>query len=283
MIKNELPSNLKQISVASKYEIIKIFEGKRFKVAISFSIAIPIIIFIIYPAFIHFLFNLEFYGESLSRYYLINIPVIAYMLIAFPIILGADSLSSEYQKKTGLLLFVQPVRKSMLFLAKYLTYLLLNSVLILTCFFSIFLSGFVFFHPLEIILTTPQLLFALSIATLTSVAYLSITCFFSSLLNRGIYCVALMVFLCFIISPFVAITILPGNKMFIPFFNLPYISMQLMTTPFIEPSMISHSPELTFTDVLAPFTIPLAILCFIFYCIAPIIFTVGWEEHKKMN
>ncbi|NHI94552.1 MAG: ABC transporter permease [Candidatus Lokiarchaeota archaeon] len=283
MIKTELPPSLRQMGTVFKYEMKKFLEGKRFKLSLTLSIIIPTLLYIFFPIIMNLIFQGNIIFNSIKIYYLSNIPIMSYTIILFPIIFSADSLSFEYQKKTGLLLFVQPVYKRVIFLGKYLSSLILNFFVILICFIFMFFSGFFFYPYIEVLNVVPSLMLALMTGILTSIAYLSIIFLFNSLTNRGIYTVAIMVFLCYVLSPFFMPVLLPGNKLFIPFFNLPYISMQLMMTIFTDLSTINTEIAFEFTDVFGGFSYHLMVLTYILYCIIPIIFISFWEEHKKMN
>ena len=280
MVNYKSPSNLHQIGTVSKYEFIKMWKRKRILTSLLLSIGFPLIILIIIPLIMIFGFDFRYFGTSFPFLIAPEMLILPMILIIVPLILATDSLSIEYQNETGLLLFVQPIHKSIIFLGKYLTCFILNISFIAVIYLITFTSGFFFFNPIIVFEVIYPLFLSFIIAILFSTAYLSIIYFLNSLTNRALITSAIMVFLSFIISQFIVPFYIPPHMSdfgwFIPYFNLPLISQMLINVNIFETNVMItfYYPE---PDII------ISLFVVAFYSIAPFISTIFWEQRKYLK
>ncbi len=243
------------------------------------SIGVPLIILIIFPLILVYAFNHSYSGYSVPEFISSIMMILPMTLVIFPLILAADSLSTEYKNQTGLLLFVQPVHKGIIFLGKYLSYFLLNLIFVTISYLLIFISGFFFFHPSLVLEIIFPLLLSYIVAAVFSTAYLSITCFFNTFLNNSLFTAALMVFLGLIICQFIPpfpIQTRFFEGWFIPYFNLPFVCQFLI--------MVDNTFSIYggMTPMWGELNLFLAYGFVLFYILAPIIFTAFKEQRKSL-
>ena len=279
----EIPSHLSQVGIVSKYEFLKMWKRRRITMSLILSIAIPLIIAIIVPFLVILIHDYRYFGDSFPVLISTVMSTLPMFFIIIPLILATDSLSTEYQNETGLVLFVQPVNKGIIFLGKYLTYFILNIFFIFISYLTTFISGFFFFNPLIVLDVIYPLFLSFIVAITFSTAYLSIICFLNTVINRTLFTAAVMVFLGLILTQvMVPVPLSPAlppyyeyTDWFIPYFNLPFICQMLITVDTFESFvgfMFWPDPHLTISFAVAAF-----------YIIAPFLFTIFWEQRKTLK
>ena len=181
-----IPKTTSQIITISKYELLKSIRGKKIIALLAIGTAIPVLLL-----FIPELTGTEFPNTD-QDFFSSNLAFIHYLLIFSAVLLGSNSLVSEFQDKTGYTLFTNPVSRESIWLGKFLTAELIT-VIVTSIFYAIIgIGGFFVYEtvPTEIVFSW---MFSLIVATmLMSVAFLI------SSFARGPTGAAVLVFLLFI-------------------------------------------------------------------------------------
>jgi ABC-2 type transport system permease protein len=113
--RQDLPSDLGQITVTTRYEMEKHFQSRGF-----YGIMALIILIISLEVIVRPLLGLSFPNDSVSFIgeYTTWVPIIVMIgAVAF----ASGALSSEFEKRTGLLMFPQPVKRKTYLIGKYLS------------------------------------------------------------------------------------------------------------------------------------------------------------------
>jgi ABC-2 type transport system permease protein len=122
--KRPLPSDLSQILTVTRYETLKYLRSKRI-----YGIAvIVILIFVAYLAVPPLLG--DDYPDSSFDIVSFFVSMVTLLVVVIASLFAGDAVVSEYQQRTGYLLFPNPVRKSTLFTGKYLAAMLMSALVL---------------------------------------------------------------------------------------------------------------------------------------------------------
>ena len=185
---NKVPNSLAQIRVATKYTLLDYVRSRRFYILLSLialiSIILTVVVAVYRPA--GFLSSeLAFYNGWWGTSALIVIALIG-------VFFGGDAISGEFQNKTGYFVLPNPVRRSSIYVGKWLAAFIASSI-ILGVFAAITVSnGLYYFGGVPY-----QFGYSLLFAWFYLTAVLGFTFFFSSLFKNNSYSilVSLILFL----------------------------------------------------------------------------------------
>ena len=108
------PNSLRQIATVTRYELLKYLRGRRLLAIVVLTIIISAIFLIVPPAI----------GSDYSkdpREFTVNmLSFLSILAILSATFFGADAIVSEYESKTGYFLFPNPIRKTVIFLGKFI-------------------------------------------------------------------------------------------------------------------------------------------------------------------
>lgn len=119
-------SDLKQVAFVTKNELIKSVRGRKFLA----SVAVIGIIFLLIT-FLPFLSaDHKFYDDvpDMLQSYLSNVASFSTLIVA---LIGSVSLVSEFEERTALILFTRPVKRTSIFIGKFLSSLILCTLIML--------------------------------------------------------------------------------------------------------------------------------------------------------
>jgi ABC-2 type transport system permease protein len=115
------PNSLRQIATVTRYELLKYLRGRRLLAIVVLTIIISAIFLIVPPAI----------GSDYSkdpREFTVNmLSFLSILAILSATFFGADAIVSEYESKTGYFLFPNPIRKTVIFLGKFIASALVSA------------------------------------------------------------------------------------------------------------------------------------------------------------
>src|SRR6266699_492265 len=176
-----LPTSVSQVGTITKYELLNYFRSRRFFILL----AIGLIISGLLTALV------AYYGVSnvapclpstcssppLAFYSFWWGSSITFVIVLSGIFFGGDAISGEFQNKTGYFLVANPLRRSSIYIGKWLG-ALTASIVMLGVFAAITIGNGIYYFGLNI---PNQLWESLLFAVLYLIAVLGFTFFFSSL------------------------------------------------------------------------------------------------------
>src|SRR4030042_5932748 len=117
---NKVPASVSQVGIISKYEILNYFRSRRFFVLLAIAVAIAGVLTAVVAYYGVATFgstSLEFY----SRWWGFSATSV---IIFCAIFFGGDSISGEFQTKTGYFLVGNPLRRSSIYIGKWVAALI---------------------------------------------------------------------------------------------------------------------------------------------------------------
>jgi ABC-2 type transport system permease protein len=174
---NARVSTLNHIMIMTKYAFLNYFRARRFYVMLAIVLLISgLLTFAIgyyRPAGI-LLSNLGFYAAGWGSFS-------SFVVILSTAFFGGDAISSEFQNKTGYFLVPNPIRRSAIYVGKWLAALAASTIILLIYAVIIIANGVYYFGP-----TVPwQFLQSLAFAWIYLIAALSLAFAFSSLFKSS--------------------------------------------------------------------------------------------------
>ena len=176
---NRVPSSLAQVRVTMKYTFLDYFRSRRFFILLAIvlliSAALTIVVGYYRPA--------GFLSSDLSFYSSWWGESAVFLMALFGIFFGGDAISGEFQNKTGYFSLPHPVRRSSIYVGKWLAAYLASSIILVIFTAVTFGNGVYYFG-----LTLPyQFGESVLLAWFYLIAVLGSTFFFSSLFKSSSY------------------------------------------------------------------------------------------------
>src|SRR5438445_9915126 len=168
-----LPSSVSQVGTITKYELLNYFRSRRFFVLLIIGVIIGALL----TALVGYYRPSGFLSSPLDFYSNWWAGSITFVIILSGIFYGGDAISGEFQNKTGYFLVANPLRRSSIYIGKWLG-ALIASVIMLLVFTAITVGNGIYYFGLNI---PYQLWESLLFSILYLVAVLGFTFFFSSL------------------------------------------------------------------------------------------------------
>ena len=171
-----LPSGVSQVGTITKYELVNYFRSRRFFVLLIIGLIISALL----TALVGYYRPSSFLASPLSFYsswWAGPMGSITFVIVLSGIFYGGDAISGEFQNKTGYFLVANPLRRSSIYIGKWLG-ALIASIIMLGVFAAITIGNGIYYFGLNI---PNQLWESLLFAVLYLIAVLGFTFFFSSL------------------------------------------------------------------------------------------------------
>jgi ABC-2 type transport system permease protein len=180
MLENKVPSSLTQIGIQVKYEFLNYFRSRRFFILLAIGVVIGLLL----TAVVGDYRPASYMASSLSFYSSWWGTAATYIVILSGIFFGGDAISGEFQNKTGYYLVPNPIRRSSIYVGKWIAAFLASST-ILGIFAAITIANGAFYFGATNIPYQfgESLLFSL----VYLVSILGFTFFFSSLFKSSTY------------------------------------------------------------------------------------------------
>jgi ABC-2 type transport system permease protein len=173
---NKVPSSLAQVGITMKYTLLDYIRSRRFYIMLTIAIVISAILTFV----VGYYRPASFLATDLSFYSGWWGNIATYVIVLSGIFFGGDAISGEFQNKTGYFGIPNPIRRSSIYIGKWLSALIASTV-ILGVFAAITVGNGLYYFP-----TVPSE-FGLSLlfAWFYLIAVLGFTFFFSSLFKSS--------------------------------------------------------------------------------------------------
>src|SRR5947208_10496512 len=170
MKKRVLPSSVSQVGTITKYELVNYFRSRRFFVLLIIGLIISALLTIL----VAYYRPPSFLSSALNFYSSWWAGSITFVIILSGIFYGGDAISGEFQNKTGYFLVANPLRRSSIYIGKWLG-ALTASIVMLAVFTVIAIGNGVYYFGLNI---PYQLWVSVLFGLLYLIAVLGFTFFF---------------------------------------------------------------------------------------------------------
>ena len=220
-----LPSSVSQVGTVTKYELVNYFRSRRFFVLLIIGVIISALLTVL----VGYYRPADFMSSSLKFYYNWFNGSITFVIILSGIFYGGDAISGEFQNKTGYFLIANPLRRSAIYIGKWLG-ALTASVIMLAVFTAIAIGNGVYYFGLSI---PYQLWVSVLFGLLYLIAVLGFTFFFSSLFKSSSISILVTAIL-FLFAFMLIQTLVEGLVKIEPWFLITY-GAQIITNTLIDP------------------------------------------------
>jgi ABC-2 type transport system permease protein len=174
---NKVPGSLAQTRIVTKYTLLDYIRSRRFYILLLITVALSVVLMVVayYRPAMFRASNLDFYTNWWGN-------TATFMVILSAVFFGGDAISGEFQNKTGYFGIPNPIRRSSIYIGKWISAFIASSV-ILAIFTAITVgNGFAYFGSVP-----TEFLESLLFTWLYLVAALGFTFFFSSLFKNASY------------------------------------------------------------------------------------------------
>ncbi|MHA1799468.1 MAG: ABC transporter permease [Candidatus Helarchaeota archaeon] len=209
-------SGIQKLGLVIKYEWLKHYRKKRLYLTLILSMSFLLLLnillpYLLAPSFEFFTFPPEDPLEFLATG---SFPLLGqffwFILIFLAIFFGSDSISAEYENRTGLLLFPNPIKRETIVIGKYLSSILMSSLVITIYYFTSW--GFTFlFYGMQALDVFIGLSWSFGITLLINAGLIATTFLLSSILNKSLVTGLFVFFLFMMIMPIISQSLMMGN------------------------------------------------------------------------
>jgi ABC-2 type transport system permease protein len=273
-----LPDSVSHVFIITKYEMLNFFRNRRFYILLTIGLLISALLIIIVahyrPAALlssPLAFYSTWWGFGIS-----------FVVILAAIFFGGDAISGECQNKTGYFIVGHPIRRSSIYVGKYIAAFIAALIIFVMYTLIAVVNGLYYFGA-----TIPgEFVEAVALAVLGLLAALAFTFFFSSLFKSGsmsILVSAIMLLFGFTLIDELVINI-AGYE---PWFSLTYgagVISNIMTVPYPAHEVTASAfrgggPVMTTFNA----TIPEGILIMVIYFVVCGVLGLVLFERKEFN
>jgi len=280
---NEVPSGLVQVGLQAKYEFLNYFRSRRFFILLGIGVIIAILL----TAVVGYYRPASFMASSLSFYASWWGTAATYIVILSGIFFGGDAISAEFQNKTGYYLVPNPIRRSSIYIGKWVAAFIASSV-ILAVFAAITVANGAFYFGANI---PYQFAESLLFSWIYLVSILGFTFMFSSLFKSSSYSILVTAIL-FLFAFTLIQDLVSSLAQLEPWFMLTYGSSiigNVMTVPYPAHKVITHGFGGASTNPNAPAfttfnaTVPEGLAIMLIYFAVTAILGLVLFERKEFN
>ncbi len=233
-IANEMISDIQNLTYTIGFEMKKSFKRNRIFIGGALALAFPILFYIL-PLIVR-----GDFADTPDEFINTTMAFMPTFIIIVAAIFCGDTISSEFAKKTGLLLFPTPQRRTTIFVGKYICALLLTWGALAIYYLVAVGEIMIIYEPSAV---PVELITSFLIAMLYTSSIVSVIYFFSGLLKGTITSTLCGLFLLMMFMPIIE-TILSASDIE-PWFMLTYYS-DLITSMFAGTGPTfgpGHAPE----------------------------------------
>jgi ABC-2 type transport system permease protein len=269
-----LPSSVTQVGTITKYELVNYFRSRRFYVLLIIGLVISALL----TALIGYYRPSSFLATTLSFYSGWWGMSITFVIILSGVFFGGDAISGEFQNKTGYFLVANPLRRSSIYIGKWLA-AFIASVIILGIFTVIAIGNGLYYFGLNI---PYQLWESLLFGLLYLIAVLGFTFFFSSLFKSSSMSILVTVIL-FLFGFTLIETLVEGLVKIEPWFIITYgseIISNVFTVPYPTTTKMGFGRN---AITMYAVTIPEGIGILLAYFVATAVLGLLVFERKEFN
>jgi ABC-2 type transport system permease protein len=192
---NGIINDLRNAILSTEFELRKHLRRRRLILVLVLAIFLSTIFYAIPPAF-----GIDF-AESANSFASTNLAFITLLIIISGALFAGDAVSGDFEKKTGLLLFPTPQRRTSIFAGKYIAALLGVFFVVTVYYLATMLEIAQIYGFGAVSLEFAQ---SFGLALLYSTSVVSVIFFFSSILKRTISSALLGFFLLMMILPMIS-------------------------------------------------------------------------------
>ncbi|MHA1265589.1 MAG: ABC transporter permease [Candidatus Helarchaeota archaeon] len=274
-------SGARKLSLVAKYEWLKHFRKKRLYITSLLSIAVLILLNILLPYVMapiigeSFSFPGDTVADFLGSGFFGPLNGIWTVLVILAIFFASDSMSMEFENRTGLLLFPNPVRRETIVIGKFIASMLMT-IIVLTLYYAITWSFTLYFFPNSANDYILPFLGSYGICILFAAGLIATTFMFSAIFNKAMVTSIVIFFLYFmifnIIGGIFSMAVGQGNLQFEPWYLISY-NADLISLIIAYPSerIIEHTGPGGTTYTVVPDIIVGLVVTFIGYVLIPLI------------
>lgn len=268
--KSDIIGNIFNTYLSVKFELLKHLRRKRLLIAVSLAITIPLIFYAI-PK----IWDVDF-TDSAGEFASNALGYINLLIIISGAIFAGDAISSEFEKKTGLLLFPTPQTRISIFVGKYIAALIATFFVVSLYYLTVTLEITHIYGVQEISI---ELAKSYLIALLYATSVLSIIYFFSSVLKRTISSTLLGFFFLMMILP-ITDKVLKSVDVE-PWFIVTY-SAGLVTDVFGLPTSVTFGPgRFSSTSFSPDFYVGVCVM--LTYTVVLFLTSIGLANRREME
>ena len=210
---NKLPTSLQQVGISTRYELLNYFRSRRFLVLLIIMLVISALLtFVVWHS------GISNFSTTALGFYSTWWGFSANILVIFcAVFFGGDAISGEFQNKTGYFLVGKPIRRSSIYIGKWIA-AFVASLIIMGIFTAITVAnGFGYFGAV----IPNRFAEALAFTMIYLISALGFTFFFSSVFKSS--SMSIMVTVILLLFGFDLIDALATNLVHIePWFSITY-------------------------------------------------------------
>jgi ABC-2 type transport system permease protein len=231
---NTVPSSLTQVGITMKYTFLDYFRSRRFFILLTIDLLVSVLL----TSIVGYYRPTSFLASDLSFYASWWGNSAAFVIILSGIFFGGDAISGEFQNKTGYFGIPNPIKRSSIYIGKWLA-AFLAATIILAAFTIITVCNGIYYFGLN---APYQFGESVLFAWLYLAAVLGFTFFFSSLFKSSsmsiIVTTILFLFVFSLIQTLVA-TLVQIEPWFILTYGAQIIG-NVLTVPYPPPTTVTH-------------------------------------------
>lgn len=231
------PNSVRQIATVAKYELLKYLLGRRLLAVVLLTVLISAIFLVVPPAIG------SAYSSDPKQFTLNMLSFLGILSILSATFFGADAIVSEYESKTGYFLFPNPIKKTAIFLGKFIASALVSVGAIALYYIIAIVSVQVIDGSIP---TNTGVSFAYSLLYLFAI--LAVAYLFSAVMRSSVYSLVLTFFTFFLILPI--IDVVGEIAKFKPWFSVTFangISQAIFENPYptdrVFETVTPHGPQ----------------------------------------
>jgi len=270
---NKVPGSARQVGITMKYTLLDYIRSRRFYVLLTISVLISAILTLV----VGYYRPAAFLSDDLTFYSRWWGGISTYVVALSGIFFGGDAISGEFQNKTGYFSVPNPIRRSTIYIGKWLSALIASTVILVVFAAITMANGLYYFSVVPY-----QFAESLLLAWFYLVAVLGFTFFFSSLFkgsSMSILVSAILFLFAFnIIQEFASIAQIE------PWFILTYgagIIGNILTDPYPPQTSVEHFARFTIASYNA--TVPEGLIIIGVYFIVTVILGLLLFERKDFT
>jgi ABC-2 type transport system permease protein len=273
---NKVPSSMTQVGITMKYTFLDYFRSRRFFIFLAITLLISALLTFIVGYYRPESFlssDLSFYGSWWGN-------SVTFVIVFSGIFFGGDAISGEFQNKTGYFGIPNPIRRSSVYVGKWLSAFIAATV-ILSVFAAITIGNGMYYFGLNVPYQFGE---SVLFAWFYLAAVLGFTFFFSSLFKSSSMSILVTIILFLFVFNLIQ-TLVAGLVKFEPWFMLTYgaqIVGNILTVPYPpRSSETSFGPgsHVTLTTYNVPVPEGLAIIG-LYFAITAILGLVLFERRE---
>ncbi len=187
MTTRKLPTQKAQITTVTKHELKKLVHSKKIIGVIGVTLLLTLL-FVVLPETQNVM---GFANVEPTSYAAIKVAHLLYLIVILAVMIGGNTLSSEFSQKTGYTLFPEPVTRTSIWLGKFIASQIVLFAILTIYYISISMGLLYNFGAIPV-----ELLWSFLFALLVSTAVMSVVFLFSSMFkSTAITVVATLVLL----------------------------------------------------------------------------------------